>query len=144
MSDMKILFYKNYYRNIIWTIILSCLISFLSKENVIHPIFKHFSFILLIFISIYFIPFQLFKINFPKNKIVEIISKILISITVIYMSISSLVTIENFETVGEYLIIITGLFTFYLVFDKRQVNRDMFLTHFLINFILIGVKTMFY
>lgn len=141
---MQNLFNKKYYRNIVWLITLLCLFSFFSKEQIIHPIFKHISFIIFSTVSIYFIPFQLYNIAFPQNKIIEIISKFLISLTIIYMAISSIFTINSFEIIGEYLIIITGLFTFYIVFDKRQINRDMLLTHFLINFMLIGVKTMFY
>jgi hypothetical protein len=141
---MKSLFNKKYYRNIVWLITLLCFLSFFSVEQIMHPIFKHISFIIFLTISIYFIPFQLYKITFPQNKIIEIISKFLISLTIIYMAISSIFTTKSLEIIGEYLIIITGLFTFYIVFDKRQINRDMLVTHFLINFMLIGVKTMFY
>lgn len=120
-------------------------ISFLSIENVIHPIFKHLSFLLLVIFSIYFIPFQLLKKDENINKINEIILKVLLGISSAFFSISSLIQIEPVKYFGVIISIFIGIFTLYLIFNKKQneTNEIIYSTVFL-GFIFSFVINFFY
>lgn len=128
----------NYYlKLILFTGILS-VITFLSLEKFIHPIFKHLSFIFLLIIAFYFFPIRIFKIQQKRM----IISHFLICITLVYIGLCSFLKFEMFENIGKILISICGLYALYLFFNKNNLNREMFRSHLLLNFILMGVVHM--
>lgn len=140
MKNLTDKFNQDYYLKLIILIFILSIVSFLSIKGHIHSIFKHFSFMCLIFIGIYMFPFQ--TIN-TKNKI-QIISKILICFTVVYIALASFLAFNNFVLLGKILYIIIGLFTFYLLLLKEPVYEGMFKSHFFLNSILMGVVTMFF
>lgn len=131
---------ENYYLLLIILVFIVSIVSFLSIKGHIHSIFKHISFLSLIVIGCYMFPFQILKSN---NKI-QIISKILICSTVVYIALCSFLTFNNFELLGKILYIIIGFFTFFLLSFKEPEYKVMFKSHFILNFVLVGVVTMFF
>ncbi len=141
---MEMLLNKKYYINLVVFIFLLSVISFLSINNIITPFFKHFSFFILLGISFYFFPFQILKIKYRDNRVVEIISKLIFAFSITFIALYSIINIESVEIYGKIISIVAGFFTFFLIFDKKQVDRDMLISHLILNFVLLGVLKMFY
>lgn len=130
----------NYYLKLILIIGLLSIVTFLSLEKFIHPLFKHFSFVLLLLIAFYFFPIRIVLVQ-QKNTI---ISHLLICVTLVYIGLCSFLKFDLFENIGKILISICGLYSFYLLFNKNDLNKEMFRSHFLLNFILMGVVHMIF
>ncbi|AWM14373.1 hypothetical protein DI487_11250 [Flavobacterium sediminis] len=142
---MKTLLNNNkYYMNLIIFIFLLSVISFFSINNIIASIFKHFSFFILLGISFYFFPFQILKIKYKDNRTVEIISKLIFAFSVTFIALYSIISVEPIEIYGKIISIVAGFFTFFLIFYKKQVEKDMLISHLILNFVLLGVLKMFY
>ena len=60
------------------------------------------------------------------------------------MALCVFLKFENFEILGKILMSIFGIFTFYLLSLKSPESKKMFKSHFFLNFILVGVVTMYF
>lgn len=136
------IFTKNCYRGIMVTMCLLCILIFLTTENLIPSIFKYLTFVALIFISMYFMPFSLIKPSDNSNKALTISSKIIFGIKSAFLAVISLISTEEILVAGKILIIFSSIFSIAILFVKNDKYKSMFVSHSLIIFFLIGLTKM--
>lgn len=138
---------RKYYFNLIIFVCLTLIVSFLAKNEVVPHFFKLLSFLILVAISFFFFPISLLfdiRINMTKkHKFVEIFSKLIFGISIALMAMASFIHIEPFLFLFKIIVIIGSIFSFYLLFQNNSDIKGMFLSHFLLNFFLLGVIHMF-
>lgn len=138
---------RKYYFNLIIFVCLTLIVSFLAKNGVVPYFLKLLSFLVLVAISIFFLPISLLfdiRTNMTKkHKFVEIFSKLIFGISIALMGMTSFIHIEPFLFLFKIIFIIGSIFSFYLLFQNNPEIKGMFLSHFLLNFFLLGVIHMF-
>lgn len=113
---------------------------FLINENLIPHVFSLVVFALLIGLSFYFVPYRLVK-N-PETTIskgVDIISNLIMGTTCAYMCILLYSQSSNVITVGQVLVIISTLFSYYVWYIDKGQSRNLFVAHFIVASFLLGL-----
>lgn len=122
------------------TISLLMFFVFLINENIIPHIFSLILFVPLIGLSFYFVPYRLVKKSeITISKGMDIGSDLIMGITCAYISILLYSNDSNVITVGQLLVIISSIFSYYILYVNKEQSRSVFISHFMVVFFLIGL-----
>lgn len=113
---------------------------FLINENIIPHVFSLVSTVLLTGLSLYFIPYRLIKKpEITISKGIDVVSDLIMGITCAYIAILLYSKESNVITIGQLLIIISSIFSYYILYVNKERSRNVFVSHFIVVFFLIGL-----
>lgn len=131
---------NNSLRIISITISLLMLFVFLVNENIIPHVFSLVLLALLTGTSFYFVPYRLFKKSETTiSKGIDIVSNLIMGTTCAYMGILLYSQGSNVITVGQVLVIISTLFSYYVWYIDKGQSRNLFVAHFIVASFLMGL-----
>ena len=133
---------KNSYRSLVSLMCALCVLIFLVQENIIPSAAKYVLFSLSIIISLYFAPFALLQTNEISDKWIATTSKIIFGVTSAYLAIIILASSEQVLFIGSILIILSSIFGFGILIVDSKKHKDLFISHYLLIFFLIGLTKM--
>jgi len=143
MNNVNKIISVNHFRYIAITLgLLSCAVFFIN-EQLMPAVFRPIVALLLILISIIFIPIQLIKNDTDIKKPIDVTSKIIFGVSSAYMAILALTSSDILFTVGSFIIIISSIFSiFVLIYQKNKKSLQIFISHQIVIFFLIGLTKM--
>lgn len=113
---------------------------FLTNENII----SHYSTIilsgLLLGLTFYFVPYRMLKNReVIISKGLDIVSNLIMGATCGYINVLLFTNSPNVITFGQVLVIVSSLFSYYILYIKKEHSNRIFLAHFIVSFFLIGL-----
>lgn len=142
MNKLNILLSKNHFRIVVIIICIFSILVYLLDRNIIPSFLKLFIFGSLLLLSFFFVPYQLTVSNDMSNKISEIVSKILLGISCAYIALLTVAISEKILIAGSIIIICNGVFSIFMLLYKNEKSREIFISHTLLVFFLVGLTKM--
>jgi hypothetical protein len=124
----------------IFTFTIPLLLGFtiLIAKEIINLDTNIYLFILLNLISFYFTPYLMFRNENLLSRKILVFSNLIISIICSFVSIKLLLNFSN-NIIESTIIIIYSIFVYYLLYNRKNINQDLFIYfHMITLFFSIG------